>query len=1114
MNAPDRPAGSRRCAGILAGLAIALSPCRPLLCTALLAAAAAPLAAQEAGTGTISGRVQHKVTGDSLNNAIISLKGTNRTTATDSGGYYQLTGVPAGTATIEVSFAGLDTQAATVTVSAGLAAQQDFQLTSGRYADAVALDPFTVRSTRITDASAISVNEQRVAPNITSVVSTDEFGTTVDKNPGEFLKWLPGVDVETFANNIVGVSVRGLGSVNTEISFDGMPVASMNAEGVGRSFEVQYSSAADVAYVEIRKLPLPQDSSNALGGSINMVRRTAFEFNQRKIDYQVLMSGDGEEFSGKIDGPKDTQRQRFRPNWEVRWTEPVSKNFGFALTIGQNNTIANTHWSIPGWSFGANAANAAANTAIAAAAIAAGQPVPTITSLYNPGAVNALNHNAPLMQGKDYGTARLDWRPRPELTLSYVLSYTGGWKEVADDIRYTWNVAQTGAGDQTRYNDANTTLGRIGGGGIYHNSPLWRDVDAPTIINVAKATWKKGLWEAGAAAAWSKSSYTYHDTDHGFFNSTSVGDVGGLANIGHTGVGAATANPISLTVNMSNIDYWGPKTIQAFTTATGAASTNIADYNVPVDWQKNSVIRIGGARSRPGTGKEIVTAGKIYVKREFALTNPLTVRLGLDYTEKFRNRLYDYLAWRFVGADGVANSADDSATLIAAENVFGRTDSVYGYPGAERISMTKLYDLYKAHPTWFQYDENRSVRLSATSNAAYDLTETIVAPYLQFDWPLMNNRLRLAGGVRFEDNSAEARGLLVDNGAAYQKYSDGTVRRAGDVLGANGLPTSRAGNPVFLPGVTANSLEQARLIYKPKGASAESGYENFFPSLHATYNFNSKLVMQVGYARTQAANRFDRSVIPNDDINDTPQTSGALGRISLRNANLKPWIGDNYEARVSYYNSTGGVLGLGAFHKRISDYQVTLTTAPLTAAELAEFGYGPEYTGYEVNSMFNNGTATVQGLELEFRQSLDRWLPGSLKGFSAWGTAAVTKLKGQPAGGDFNGLRDDRYTLNLMYRARKLSANVGYIMNGRNVTNGAFASNGFTGVQYNRPQHMVDAKIEYSINKWARVFLSGQNLLDELRARIDEFDGRPAVQSMGQSNTFGITYTIGITGSF
>jgi hypothetical protein len=156
----------------------------------------------------------------------------------------------------------------------------------------------------------------------------------------------------------------------------------------------------------------------------------------------------------------------------------------------------------------------------------------------------------------------------------------------------------------------------------------------------------------------------------------------------------------------------------------------------------------------------------------------------------------------------------------------------------------------------------------------------------------------------------------------------------------------------------------------------------------------------------------------------------------------------------------------------------------------------------------------VRGAELEFRQSLDYWMPEKLKGFTVWGTAAVTRLRGQPAGVDFNGLRDERFTFNLMYRTRKFSANVGYILNGRNVTNGSTTSNGVAGYQFNNPQHMVDAKVEYSINKWARLFFAGNNLLDELRARNDYFPGRPHDQILGSSNTFGITYSFGVTGSF
>jgi hypothetical protein len=206
--------------------------------------------AQSAGTGSIEGRVQNAATGANLNNARVAIKGTNIVTFTDDAGSYQLSGIPGGQTTLRVFFTGLDEQELTVNVVPGQAATQDVglkpRLIPGTQDGTIKLDAFTVQSTRETNAAAIAVNEQRFANNITSVVSTDEFGTMVDSNPGEFLKYLPGIDVEYFANNITGVSVRGLGANNTEMNFDGMAVASMNAEAVGRGFEVQFATMSDM----------------------------------------------------------------------------------------------------------------------------------------------------------------------------------------------------------------------------------------------------------------------------------------------------------------------------------------------------------------------------------------------------------------------------------------------------------------------------------------------------------------------------------------------------------------------------------------------------------------------------------------------------------------------------------------------------------------------------------------------------------------------------------------------------------------------------------------------------------------------------------------------------
>jgi iron complex outermembrane recepter protein len=1071
-----------------------------------------PHAHAQAAAGAVEGRVLNSATGAYVANARVAVKGSNLVTLTDESGSYRLNSVPAGPVTVRVFSTGFNEQEATVTVAAGQAATHDFSLQSGTLygiqSDAVKLDPYLVQSTKETNAAAIAINSQRFAANITSVVSTDEFGTIADTNPGEFLKWLPGVDIETFANNIVGVSVRGLGATNTELNFDGMPQASMNAEAADRKFEVQYASAADIARVEIRKIPLPEDSANALGGSINLIRRSAFEYSKRRIAYRALFTSDAEKLTlDDMDGPKDRGVQRWRPNWQVNWTEPVNKNFGFAVTAGQDNQVVNTHWSFPTVNFGS-----AANNTAAQAAIAAGRAY-NLPSIFTPAISQPGNHNAPLMQGKDYATIRTDWRPVPELTLGASFSGTKGWKQVADDIRYQWNAAQTGAGDVARYVDPTTTLGRLGGAKIFHSSPLWRDVYQPNLNAVLEARWKKDLWTVSAKGSWSHSRYHYFDTEHGFFGSTSG------SGITDTGVGSGTPNPLSLTVNFHDINEWSaPRRIEAFTTATGAASTNAADYNVPVEWWKNSVVRVGGARARPGASKEIVTAMKLFVKRDFRFENPLSLQLGYDYADRFRNRRYDFYKWDFVGADGRAGTADDAATLIAAESLPARRDAVYDFPPIERISLTKLYSLYQRNPNWFVFDANNSFRGSMTQQPQYELTETQHMPYLQFDSRVLRNRLRLTGGIRYEKLEAEGRGLLVDNSAAFQKYSDGTVRRSGDVVGTNGLPTTRAGTPVFLPGVTNGSLEQARLIYKPKAARATSGNDNYFPSLHATYDITENLLLQVAYAKTQAKIDFQRSAIPQNDVSDTPVTTGnaagALGLITIRNPDLKPWVGQNYEARLAYYNRTGGMAGFGLYRKNIKDYQITNTTGPLSRAELAEWGFGSEYEGYAVSSRFNQGGARLDGAELELSQSLDPFLPNMLRGFRVGGTVAYNNLaKAQPTDGGIGTIRTWRDTARISYSGRKFRINVLYQMNGDLIENAALVSNGFTGQQVIVRQDIVDVNLEYSVNRWARVFFSAYNVGGELRKREQRFpDAKMSI--MTQSNTFGNTYTVGVTGSF
>jgi iron complex outermembrane receptor protein len=1042
-----------------------------LLILMLLALVASPVAsAQAGGTGRISGQVQNKATGDYLVNARVILKGTNRSALTDEGGYYTFSGVPAGTAELEVIHSGFTAGTATVTVAADSVARQDFTLgsLSRRGDEVIVLDAFMVQAARETDAAAIAVNEQRVSRTQKSVISADQFGTIPDSNPGELMKWLPGVSVEYFANNIVGVSVRGLDAVNTAITFDGMPIASASTTTGDRNFEVLGASAADIARVEVRKLRTPEDSANALGGSLNLVRRSAFEASKRRLTYNLTFATDYEDFTfSDRPGIRDQLQQGWRPNWKFTWTDPVSPKFGYAITLARSDTLARVHWSSPSWNFGS-----AAQATAAEAQIAAGQPLTTV-SVYNPARTQDLLHDNAKQDITDSASIKLDWRPFPELKLSYSLAGSRYQERTGDDLRFTWNTGTP------LTNGPTFTNGTVGNGAIqYDMREAWRNGFKDVLTHMVDGEWRRGDWTVNARASYSNSKHKYRDTEDGFFQSTTF--VG--STIPNTGIGVGKANPRRITVNMSDRTFNMSQTIQSFDAVTGA----------PVDWQDLSNMYIGGAVSRPGNMDEVVGAIRLGVKHDFRFRNPFSVKLGFDFDETYRDRdRYDANLWRFVGADHIAGTQDDNAKQIEQVNVAAARDSYYNSPAVPRVSLSRLYDLYVAHPDWFALNEAETYNFSARD--PYELDEKTYAGYFQATGNFFRNRLSYIAGVRYERSDAVGVGLLDK--------------------GSTAIPA----------GVPANSLAAMQARYFRKGARAEGSNDGWFPSGEFAWNFTDNLVLRAGYAKTQAKNRYQRSVVPSHSITFTAPTSGpyagiAIGTINLRNPNLQPWTADNFEAHLEYYTPQGGVLSVGAFRKEISNNQISTSILLDTPELLAGFDLDPSFLNFQATSWINRGIGQIDGLEAEIRQPLDALLPGFAKGLIFTGSVNQNNLsKFDYENGnisiDFQNFYETQYKANLGYRRGKLTANIGFVRNGKVYRQRDDAA-GREGHRFYPPYTTVDFSLEYAVMKNARLFLSGRNITNAHKTRIRVIDGAPEWSQLHIENNLGVVYQAGISGSF
>jgi len=386
---------------------------------AFLATASVSALAQSAGTATLTGRVQNSAAGSSLENARVTIAGSNREAFTDAFGDYRFPALPAGEVTVQVFYTGLAPQTATLKLTAGETAHRDFALapvTAGKppqSADGVLkLDQFVVDSARDTNAASIAINEQRFAASIKTVLSTDALGDVIQNNLGEFLKFLPGVDVGTDQMNSVQIGLRGLPSTYTNIALDGDDVNSAGSAGPTRNTLLQAFSLSNASRVEIYKVPTP-DMPATLAGGINMISRTAFEASRPEFRFKAYVNQNSHEFnfrrmSGAGDGDDQKQTYHYQPDFDFSYTVPVSKTFGFSVNAVKNDQFGS-----------ARRINRNFSTAITAATN------PLRSTIDNPYLASLVYNVFPVYEHRYAIGTRVDWKASPVDTLSF--SYSGNW---------------------------------------------------------------------------------------------------------------------------------------------------------------------------------------------------------------------------------------------------------------------------------------------------------------------------------------------------------------------------------------------------------------------------------------------------------------------------------------------------------------------------------------------------------------------------------------------------------------------------------------------------------------------------------------------------------------
>jgi TonB-dependent receptor len=423
------------------------------------------------------------------------------------------------------------------------------------------------------------------------------------------------------------------------------------------------------------------------------------------------------------------------------------------------------------------------------------------------------------------------------------------------------------------------------------------------------------------------------------------------------------------------------------------------------------------------------------VARKFTAPVPTTIKAGVKFADDTRQGITDYTASTFVGANGIANDADDNFAPYA--NVrYKQADGRYGpIPYTDRHN-----DVPAGYWRQTAADAYNTVT-TAMNDTKYN--EQISAAYVQGSFKL--GKLRVLGGVRMEETKTE--------GTAWVRNT--TASWGGTSVGGASL------DPVV---VAANA---ARAVRSHVRRNTDGGqYRNFFPGLHFVYEPVNSLLVRASYNKS-----ISRPSVGN--LLPTVTENLENNTVSMGNPELKPFLSNNFEVSVEKYFEPVGQFSVGAFMKEIDNYSRSVSA---TVGPEGTDGQGL-YAGYTLSTQRNVGSARVRGIEASYQHQFS-FLPGALKGLGAqanftyletignFGTTTTTNKLGQLAPRSGNA--------GLNYRHRGFDARV--LVNWTDVK--YKSTNGGVDV-YADERLFVDVKLQYRIWRRYDLFLDINNLTDE-----------------------------------
>ncbi len=994
------------------------------LLTAGLAALPCSVSAQNTATGTIAGRVINLRSGEYLENARVAIEGTPTLEAfTDSNGQYRLGNVPAGSVKLRAFFTGLDLQSVVVTVTPGATVPHDFNLTAD---ETVKLARFVVAASKEMEAAAVAINEQRYAPNVKAVASTDEFGGVSEGSVGEFLRFMPGVTMDYGSGAARAISINGAPAANVPVTIGGFTLASSGGftSGSGNDRPVELDTMValnNLARIEVLHSPTPESPGSALAGSVNLVPLSSFSRSRPQFNssVKILMRDNARNFN-RTPGPLDQATRKVNPAFDFSYVKPVSKRFGFTLAGGYSKQYFHQEGG-PG----------TANFWRGVSQPTNGGTFPTTTP-DNPYLASYNLRDAWTTFERHSLGATVDYQLAPTDRITFSFQYAATFAEnMIRQLRF--NITRVLPGNFT----ATSTHGFAGAGDLAINGSgrlanSWNYM--PTLV------WRHDgpIWKAEAGTGLSRGYTRFHEMSQGFFGTTALQRTG-------------------VTVAFDEITVLRPNRI---TVTDGATGTPVDPYNLA-----NYAIVNGG--TIPLVADDTQRSAYANLKRDVGWHVPFTLKGGVDFRESRRDTRRSDQTLAFVGRDGRPSTTpvnnDDSAAPFLDTSISQR-DTAYGFPAIQQISSKKLFEFYQTNPGYFTLNEN--TKYVSNVNNSQVTKELISSAYLRGDVHLIDHRLKLIGGVRAEQTNIDGQGPLTDPTRNIQRGANGQP-----ILGPDRRPLA----------ITTIPLEVSKLTRIERGTRANKEYLRLFPSINASFNLRENLIARLGYYHSVGRPNFTQysGALSLPNLEEPPGPGNSIG---VNNVGIKAWSAKTTKVRLEHYFEGVGMISIGAFRRDFENF-FGATVFRATSEFLALYDLAPAtYDAYDVSTQHNiQGLVRMEGLEFSYKQALT-FLPYWARGVQVFTNGNTLRATGTNLG-SFTGVkvipRSANGGISLTRQKYNLRVNWNYLSRQR-LGLGA-TGQGIEPNTYNwfASRLTFDVKGEYYLNKTFAAFFDLQNVRDE-----------------------------------